>query len=101
VQPAFHDSREPLAAAKARLRADHLLARIPSCRDFTTSAVLKTGASGQKSGHVLGDEAPGRQGATREHSRPYVTEEQRSRTGWIGSQNMPEILTGGTRAEGT
>jgi hypothetical protein len=61
----------------------------------------RAGASGQKSGHVLGDEAPGRQGATREHSRPYVTEEQRSRTGWIGSQNMPEILTGGTRAEGT
>ena len=27
-----------------------------------------TSASGQKSGRVLGDEAPGRQGATREHT---------------------------------
>jgi hypothetical protein len=26
-----------------------------------------------------------------------VTEEQRSRPGWIGGQNMPEILNGGTR----
>ena len=54
-------------------------------------------AAGQKSGHVMGDEAPGRQGATREHSGPYVTEEQRSRPGRIGGQNVPEILTGGTR----
>jgi hypothetical protein len=46
----------------------------------------------------LGEEAPGRQGATREHSQPYVTEEQRRRPGWIGSQNLTEILTGGTRA---
>jgi hypothetical protein len=28
----------------------------------------------------------------------YVTEEQRSRPGWIGGQNVPEILNGGTRA---
>jgi hypothetical protein len=27
-----------------------------------------------------------------------VTEEQRRRPGWIGSQNLTEILTGGTRA---
>jgi hypothetical protein len=26
----------------------------------------------------------------------YVTEEQRSRPGWIGGQNVPEILNGGT-----
>ena len=56
-----------------------------------------TSAAGQKSGHVSGDEAPGRQGATREHSRSYVTEEQRSRPGRIGGQNVPEIVTGGTR----
>ena len=55
-------------------------------------------AAGQNCGHVLGAEAPGRQGATRAHSRSYVTEEQRSRPGWIGSQNMADILTGGTRA---
>jgi len=29
-------------------------------------------------------------------SQPYVTEEQRRRTGWIASQNLTEILTGGT-----
>ena len=57
-------------------------------------------AAGQNYGHVLGDEAPGRQGATRAHSRSYVTEEQRSRPGWIGSQNMAGILTGGTRPDG-
>jgi hypothetical protein len=59
-----------------------------------------TSAAGQKSGHVLGDEAHGRQGATRAHSRSYETEEQRSRPGWIGSQNMAEILNGGTRVRG-
>jgi len=53
-------------------------------------------AAGQKIGHVLGGEAPGRQGATRGHSQPYVTEEQRRRPGWIASQNLTEILTGGT-----
>src|SRR5512135_3447705 len=56
-----------------------------------------TSAAGQNYGHVLGDEAPGRQGATSAHSRSYVNEEQRSRPGWIGSQNMAGILTGGTR----
>jgi hypothetical protein len=62
------------------------------------ATVAAASAAGQKSGHVLGDEAPGRQGATREHSQPYVTEEQRRRPGWIGGQNLTEILTGGTRA---
>ena len=62
------------------------------------ATVAAASAAGQKSGHVLGDEAPGRQSATREHSQPYVTEEQRRRSGWIGSQNLTEILTGGTRA---
>jgi hypothetical protein len=61
--------------------------------------VTTPSTAGQKSGHVLGDEAPGRQGATRAHSRSYVTEEQRSRPGWIGSQNVPEILNGGTSYE--
>ena len=59
-----------------------------------------TSAAGQKIGHVLGDEAPGRQGATREHSQSYVTEEQRRRPGWIVSQNLTEILTGGTSPAG-
>jgi N-methylhydantoinase A len=107
---------------RRRLRADlarRALARLaPEAEPAQTAAVIKEtleeqvaaairshgrgvdlgSASGQKSGHVLGDEAPGRQGATREHSRSYVTEEQRSRPGWIDSQDLSEILTGGTRA---
>ena len=62
----------------------------------TSHGQKPTSAAGQNCGHVLGAEAPGRQGATRAHSRSYVTEEQRSRPGWIGSQNMADILTGGT-----
>jgi hypothetical protein len=84
---------------------------------------MPASSAGQKSGHVLGDEAPGRQGARRAHSRSYATDEQRRRPGWIamgagwprqpepiaggpepsqgsgaiGGQNVLEILTGGTR----
>ena len=50
--------------------------RLPSSIDLDWSApagCLST--AGQNCGHVLGDEAPGRQGATRAHSRSYVTEE--------------------------
>jgi hypothetical protein len=59
---------------------------------------VTSSSAGQKYGHVLDGEAPGRQGATRAQSRSHVTEEmQRSRTGCIGSQNVAGILTGGTR----
>jgi hypothetical protein len=87
-----------LEASLARLRgfarANHVL------RNVLLSSRPDPGpsAAGQNYGHVLGDEAPGRQGATRAHSRSYATEEQRGRPGWIGSQSMAGILTGGTRA---
>jgi hypothetical protein len=38
-------------------------------------------AAGQKSGHVMGDDEIGRQGATQARNRSYGTEEQRSRLG--------------------
>ena len=69
----------------------------PATRTLSTRP-SPASSTGQKSGHVLGDEAPGRQGARRAHSRSYVTDEQRSRPGWIGGQNVPEILNGGARA---
>jgi hypothetical protein len=33
---------------------------------------------------MIGVEAPGWQGARREHTRRYVTDERRSQPGWIG-----------------
>ena len=39
-------------------------------------------------------EAPGWQGATTEHIRAYVSEEQRSQPGWIGARMQPEFRHG-------
>ena len=40
----------------------------------------------------MGVEPPGRQGARRENTRSYLTDEQRSRAGWIGAQTAQVIL---------
>ena len=40
----------------------------------------------------MGVEPPGRQGARRENTRLYLTDEQRSRAGWIGAQTAQVIL---------
>jgi hypothetical protein len=53
----------------------------------------------QKIGHQLADEATVRQGATGAYLM-YVTEEQRSRTGWIVCQMLVEILADGTTVPG-
>ena len=39
-------------------------------------------------------EAPGWQGATTEHIRAYVSEEQRSQPGWIAARMQPEFHHG-------
>jgi len=40
----------------------------------------------------MGVEPPGRQGARWENTRLYLTDEQRSRPGWIGAQTAQVIL---------
>ena len=40
----------------------------------------------------MGAEPPGRQGARRENTGLYSTDEQRSRVGWIGAQTAQVIL---------
>jgi hypothetical protein len=40
----------------------------------------------------MGVEPPGRQGARRENTCLYLTEEQRSRAGWIGAQTAQVIF---------
>ena len=88
----------PQRIARATLPTPERIAQPELAAYDTRSFPSPPSAAGQKSGNVLGDEAPGWQGATRAHSRSYVTEEQRSQPGWIGSQNMAEILNGGTSA---
>jgi hypothetical protein len=61
------------------------------------AAASPTSAAGQKLYGRSAVEAPGPQGATREHSGSYVTEEQRSGPGWIGGPTTGEFLTGSTR----
>ena len=39
-------------------------------------------------------EAPGWQGATNEHIRAYVSEEQRSQPGWIAARMQPVLRHG-------
>ena len=72
----------------------------PSAAGQQSAPVLQPvgpGVSGEPSTPVLADDTPGRQGAITEPSRPHGTEDQGSRPGWIASQNLTEILTGGTR----
>ena len=64
---------------------------------FTFHPRKYASAARQKIDQVSAVETPGWRGATRAHSRSYVTEEQRSQPGWIGRPNLVEILTGGTR----
>ena len=68
-----------------------------------TSALLCSGVhrcygSAQKQVPIWGVEAPGRQGATREHIGEFVTEEQRRPGGMHRQPNATVIMTGATKA---
>jgi GxxExxY protein len=84
------------------IRADRV-SGIPDTESGIVVGPLVASAARQKSGHVSGEAAPDRQGATRAHSRSYVTEEQRSRAGCIVSPNVNalaiELESRGVRCE--
>jgi ABC-2 type transport system ATP-binding protein len=80
---------------KARTGAgDALRIEVEPCSEPTSAAALSAlRALVETTSPGIGVETPGWRGARREHTRRYVTDEQRSQPGWIGAEDGEVVST--------